>query len=76
MSADYVGGTALLHHHAPYRLAPERKRLLPSPIRLDLELLVLAHHAKEPLVSFTRSADAVEGDKPKDTSDGGLLPSG
>ena len=28
-----------IHHHASYRLRPERKRLLPYPIRLDLELL-------------------------------------
>ena len=34
----------LLHHHPPYRLTPERKRRLPSPIRLDLKFLILGHH--------------------------------
>ena len=61
MGADYVGGTALLHHHAPYRLSPERKRRLTWLIRLDHELLVLAHHLEEPVVGFTSTVDAVGG---------------
>ena len=43
----------LLHHHPPYRLRRERHRQLPSPIRLDFELLVLTHHVEEPVVGFT-----------------------
>ena len=51
----------LLHHHAPYRLRPKRKRRLPSPIRPDLEPLVLAHHLQEPLVCFMACGEAVGG---------------
>ncbi len=51
----------LLHHHAPYRLAPERKLRLPRPIRLDLELLLLTHHPEEPLVRLMACGEAVGG---------------
>ena len=55
------GLLALLHHHAPYRLAPERKGRLPSPIRLDFELLVLTHHLEELVVHLTGRVAAVGG---------------
>ena len=47
-------GTALLHHHPPYRLSPKREGRLTWLIRLDLELLMLVHHIDEPVVGFTR----------------------
>ena len=50
---------ALLHHHAQYRLATERKRRLPWLIRLHLELLVLAHHIEEPVVGRRKSPQTV-----------------
>ena len=61
----------LLHHHLPHSLAPERHRPLPSPIRLDLELLVLAHKAEEPVVRLTGRVDTVGGREPE-RHDGGL----
>ena len=36
-------------------------RPLPSHIHLHLELLVIAHHAQEPLVGFTSVVDAAAG---------------
>ncbi len=48
-----------------------------SPICLDLELLVLAHHAQEPFVGFTSRVDAMaRGDRPNVTSVGSMSVSG
>ena len=48
-----------MHHHLPHRLAPERQRRLPWPVRLDLELLLVAHHTQEPVMRVTSRVDAV-----------------
>ena len=51
---DRLGASRrLLHHHLPYRLTTKRHRPLTSPVRLDLELIVLAHHPEEPVVRIT-----------------------
>ena len=49
----------LLHHHPPHSLRPKRHRPFPSPICLDLELLILGHHLEEPVVHVTRRVDTV-----------------
>ena len=59
---DILGvGRNLPHHHPPYRLRRERHRQLPSPIRLHLEFVVVAHHIEEPLVRLSGREKAVGG---------------
>ena len=53
------GLLALLHHHPPHRVTPERHRPLTRLICLDLELLILSHHIEEPVVGFTSRVDAI-----------------
>ena len=62
---DRGGLDPLLHHHAQYRLRPERKRRLTWLIRLDLELLVVVQHVDEPLVGFMACGEAVGGREPE-----------
>jgi len=61
----------LLHHHTSHRLRPERNRSLPSYIRLDLELLILAHHIEEPVVCLPSREKAVGGREAKGHLGGG-----
>jgi len=50
---------ALLHHHVPHSFATEWHRPLPSPIRFNLEPLMLANHLEEPVVRVTGREEAV-----------------
>ncbi len=45
----------------PWGRLPAASSQLPCPIRLDLELLVLAQHVDEPLVGFMACGEAVGG---------------